>query len=247
MPIKSPTRLARKPVGAKGVARATALRTTPTGTRSKDAKEISAKGKSAKPKSAKLTLTKTKPVKPKPDKAAPEKTTPKEMEKRPRAKVTKELPDNICVDPDDTVAVAAVMHAKEKSATGSRVSNRRSAVDRLSDPPPDQESSATLLARVSTAIERELSQIEIIVADGHARPAQRTSAESRARVLASLARTLKDVLHLREHQAGAEDERAKAADDDAVPRDLDEFRRELSRRLERMVAGGAPLPDGGNE
>jgi hypothetical protein len=224
MPTKPSPRLASKP------ARATA----------KSTKAKSTKAQSAKPKSAKLTSAKTKAVKPKPVRAEPEEAAQDKATPRPRAKVLKELPPNIRVDQSDAVAMAALAEAAEKSATGVRVGNRRSAVDRLNDPPPEQDTSAALLARVSTAIERELSRIEILVGDGRARPA---GAESRARVLASLARTLKEVMHLREQQAGAEDERAKAADDD-MPRDIDAFRHELARRLEILVGEAKTLhPD----
>lgn len=96
-------------------------------------------------------------------------------------------------------------------------------------------------------IERELSKIERIVGNPlRMLPAQRIETESRARVLASLARTLKEVMRLRS-EAGGADDTAKAADDDAVPRDLDEFRRELSRRLEGMVEGRAEIPASGDE
>jgi hypothetical protein len=119
-------------------------------------------------------------------------------------------------------------------------SRRRSAVDRLVDPPPA--TGLELITRVSRAIERELMQIERIVG-GHRVPvAQRSEAERRARTLASLARTLSAVRRLR-----AEEDKPKADDDDAVPRDLDEFRRELSRRLALLDAGAAPLPAGGDE
>jgi hypothetical protein len=42
-------------------------------------------------------------------------------------------------------------------------------------------------------------------------------------------------------------EKVKPADDDAVPRDLDEFRRALSRRLEQMVAAPTSAPAGEHE
>ena len=67
-----------------------------------------------------------------------------------------------------------------------------------------------------------------------------TEAERRARTLASLARTLGEVTRLRAGQ-----HKVNPADDDAVPRDLDEFRRALSRRLEQLVA--APAPDSAGE
>ncbi len=136
----------------------------------------------------------------------------------------------------ETEAAPPAPVVKPRSPRG----HRRSAVERLEDPPPA--TGLELIGRVSRAIERELMQIERIVG-GHRVPvAQRSEAERRARTLASLARTLNEVKRLR-----AEEEKSKAADDDAVPRDLDEFRRELSRRLALMDAGAAPLPAGGDE
>ncbi len=85
-----------------------------------------------------------------------------------------------------------------------------------------------LLARVSSAIEDELTQIEMIVSGG-TKLRERAQAERRARTLASLARTLREVMQLR-----AGEEKTKH-DDDAVPRDIFELRRELARRLDRIV------------
>lgn len=145
---------------------------------------------------------------------------------------------------------AAAKRVVVKSYTRARTPRKRSAVERLNDRPPPMADplpppsspGLELIARVSRAIERELMQIERIVG-GHRVPiAQRSEAERRARTLASLARTLNEVKRLR-----AEEEKPKAADDDAVPRDLDEFRRELSRRLALMDAAAAPLPAGGDE
>ena len=113
----------------------------------------------------------------------------------------------------------------------------RSATERLDDPPPAD--GPLLIARVANAIERELTQIEIIVGNNRVLPRHRTEAERRARTLASLARTLSVVTQLREKTLQkAED------DDDAVPRDLDEFRETLARRLERLLAERPQPADG---
>ncbi len=174
-----------------------------------------------------------------------------EKEKRPRAKVINEHPDNVAVDKRDHVAVEALEFAKAKRARPTCKPRKRTAVDMAADAassPQDQPPATSLVARVSDAIERELSKIECIIGNPtRLHPTQRVETESRARVLASLARTLKEVMRLRSEASGAGDDTTKAADDDAVPRDLDEFRRELSRRLEGLVAGTAPIPDRGNE
>lgn len=165
--------------------------------------------------------------------------------KRPRARVIKEHPGNLVVDPHDHVAVEAIQKESEKLTRKPRII-KPNAVDMATNPPPGETGAGSMIARVSDAIERELSKIERIVGNPtRMQPAQRIETESRARVLASLARTLKEVMRLREQERAGDDTRA--ADDDAVPRDLDEFRRELSRRLEGMVAARAPLPAGGDE
>lgn len=86
-----------------------------------------------------------------------------------------------------------------------------------------------LVERVSRSIERELSRIDTILErvgdDG-----QHAEAERRARTLASLARTLKEVTNLRNEQ-----EKQKPVDDDDIPRDIEQLRRELARRLEGLV------------
>jgi hypothetical protein len=135
-------------------------------------------------------------------------------------------------DGNDDVAKEKIAKAKSRE-TRPRHSlitpsnHKRSAVERLDDPPPAPV--AVMLGRVSLAIERELTQIERIVGGVRIKTAERTEAERRARTLASLARTLREVMQLR---AGEE----KKQDDDAVPRDIGEFRRQLARRLEQLAA-----------
>ena len=96
-------------------------------------------------------------------------------------------PEPVPVDPTDEVARAAIDKRQ--------VCGRRTAADRLNDPPPA--TGIALVERVTRAVERELSQIEVIVGGHHVKPGQRTEAERRARTLASLARTLTEVRKLR--------------------------------------------------
>ncbi|NGX94532.1 MAG: hypothetical protein G4V63_04645 [Candidatus Afipia apatlaquensis] len=169
-----------------------------------------------------------------------------EREKRPRAKVTHEHPGNLVADPHDHTANEAIA-ARSARRTTRPTPRKQTATDIAADPPPGDTPATSMVARVSDAIERELSKIERIVGNpSRLYPAQRIETESRARVLASLARTLKEVMRLREQERGVGDHNAKA-DDDAIPRDLDEFRRELSRRLEGLVESAAPVSDRGDE
>jgi hypothetical protein len=141
-------------------------------------------------------------------------------------------PEPIAVDPNDEVARAAI--AKRQ------VRGRRSAVDRLTDPPPAI--GIALVERVTSAVERELSQIEVIVGGSHVNRTQRTEAERRARTLASLARTLNEVRKLR-----AEEEKLKPPDEKLSARDIEQFRTELARKLDRLVAEAKAIPPGETE
>jgi hypothetical protein len=138
----------------------------------------------------------------------------------------------VAVDPQDEAARAAI--AKRQ------VLGRRSATERTGDPPPA--TGIALVERVTRAVERELSQIEVIVGGSHVNAARRTEAERRARTLASLARTLTEVRKLR-----ADEHRVKPQDDPDRPRDLEELRRRLSERLERMRRGRTGPAAEGNE
>lgn len=160
-------------------------------------------------------------------------------------------PATLRADPDDEAALAriAAAAARLKKNAANRESARarkagvpsprrkRSATERLDDPPPA--TGHVLIERVSRAIERELSQIEVIVGGQHVALRQRTEAERRARTLASLARTLREVMQLR-----ASDRKAASEDDDPVPRDLAALRLELARRLDRLVAAAKTADPG---
>jgi hypothetical protein len=154
------------------------------------------------------------------------------VKKRKRTLATNRVdvgPEPVAVDPQDEAARAAI--AKRQ------VRGRRSAVHRLTDPPPAI--GLALVERVTSAVERELSQIEVIVGGSHVNRTQRTEAERRARTLASLARTLTEVRKLR-----AEEEKLKPPDEKLSPRDIEQFRTELARKLDRLVAEAKALPPG---
>lgn len=96
---------------------------------------------------------------------------------------------------------------------------------------PEYQDGGALVERVSRSIERELSRIDTILERVGEDAGQHAEAERRARTLASLARTLREVTNLRNEQ-----EKQKPVDDDDIPRDIEQLRRELARRLEGLVA-----------
>lgn len=92
-----------------------------------------------------------------------------------------------------------------------------------------------LLKRLWRAAERQIDEIEDRLArTADPSDAPRPEPEKDARALAVLARTLRELTAL---EAEAR-KRRKAKDQDGTIRDLDTFRRELARRLDRLREGG---------
>lgn len=87
-------------------------------------------------------------------------------------------------------------------------------------------SRVSLVARLWRTAERQVRDIEARLALAQQEPADR---ERDARVMAVLVKTLRELTQF--------DERANetAQDDDDGPRDIDEFRRDLARRMEEFV------------
>ena len=85
-------------------------------------------------------------------------------------------------------------------------------------PPPD----------IATLVERQLSAIDRILADLHG--AHGANPERQARTIASVSRTLKELLRMRAQSPSGPD------DDNTMPADIDEFRRDLARRIEAFIA-----------
>lgn len=96
-----------------------------------------------------------------------------------------------------------------------------------------------LVTRMMRTAERQVEEIEIRLAqDGHA-PSDR---ERDARLMAVLVKTLRELTALDAlHDSGGQPQTDSGPEDDydAVPRELDDLRRELSRRLEAMAGGNA--------
>lgn len=107
-------------------------------------------------------------------------------------------------------------------------------------------SAEALALRVQRVVERELDAIDrVLNAIGAADSAD---AERSARTLASLARALKEVMRLaapdEPERPDGPDGRDRPKDDSFAPRDLDEFRRDIARHLDRLVAEAkAECPD----
>ncbi len=97
-------------------------------------------------------------------------------------------------------------------------------------PPPDR---AALVRRMWSAADLHVREIEQRLRDETPAPDDR---ERDARVLSVLAKTLRELSELDAHNPDREN---SPDDDDAVPRDLDELRRSLVRKLEALVAGSA--------
>jgi hypothetical protein len=90
---------------------------------------------------------------------------------------------------------------------------------------------AAAIARIERLVERELAAEEAVRAQLGALPRPPAEAERVARTLATLTQTLHALQRLRCGLAFDPDD-----DDDDMPRDIDEFRLELARRIEAFVA-----------
>ncbi|MGE0564711.1 MAG: hypothetical protein AB7O50_09380 [Pseudolabrys sp.] len=124
--------------------------------------------------------------------------------------------------------------ARLRSASGSKSGRRRA---RHGGAAVSTAAGDTTAARVQAMVERELDAVERVLAV--LSPDDAGDAERSARTLASLARTLRELSAMSGAQPTAE---TASDDDDAIPRDLDEFRRALARRIEAFVG---ERPDSG--
>jgi hypothetical protein len=95
-------------------------------------------------------------------------------------------------------------------------------------------SRTALVARMWRTAERQVEEIEERAAVVGLDVAER---ESNARTLAVVARTLRELSAVDQAQKSRGKEVKNEDDDDAVPRNIDDLRRALARKLEAFVAG----------
>jgi hypothetical protein len=94
-------------------------------------------------------------------------------------------------------------------------------------------SRTALVARMWRTAERQVEEIEKRLRAAGLELAER---ESNARTLAIVARTLRELAAVDEQQQTRGKKPASEANDDSVPTDIDEFRRELARRIDALAA-----------
>jgi hypothetical protein len=113
--------------------------------------------------------------------------------------------------------------------------------------PVTPERQAALRARLFRVAENKMATIERILRTLN--PVNEAQSERSARIMASLRQSISQIDELTRPERRASDD---ATDKDAFPRDLDELRSELARRIDAFVeanasaqTGGDPAVDGG--
>ena len=105
----------------------------------------------------------------------------------------------------------------------------RADIAALDDPTSPQQRLAMAL-RMQRVVEREMDAVERVIEK--IVPTDQIQAEHGARALASVSRTLREIRALTRPDDEAPPD---ATDDDPVPRDIDEFRDALARRIEAFI------------
>jgi len=96
-----------------------------------------------------------------------------------------------------------------------------------------------LALRIQCVVEREMDAMERILAV--IQPSDQIEAEQGARTLANVSRALREAKALNEPVSETPPDET---DDDPIPRDIDEFREALARRIEAFVASRRAADDG---
>ena len=105
------------------------------------------------------------------------------------------------------------------------------AIQEIAGPAKQTLEKISLIDRVRSAVETEISKIEDVLRRVEGVHLRSSDAERAARTLATLVRTLKELTALEKPDDKREENRSEASDE---CRDLEEFRRSLAERLDRL-------------
>ncbi len=114
-------------------------------------------------------------------------------------------------------------------------------IRKAADPAKKIVEKISLLERVRSAVETEIVKIDDVLQRVEGVHLRSSDAERAARTLATLVRTLKELTALErsdENEKGRGSEAESQGESSDELRDLDEFRRSLAERLDRLRAGG---------
>jgi hypothetical protein len=121
-----------------------------------------------------------------------------------------------------------------RSAARKAPARRKSAASKPASRGTGRNRRQALIDRLWRAVERQVRLAEKRLAALAGDPDRPEAPDEAAKLLASLARTLKELSAL--DQAGAASAPPDDKDDDAPPRDMEAFRTELARKLDRILA-----------
>ena len=96
--------------------------------------------------------------------------------------------------------------------------------------PVTPERRQALAERIQSVVEREMTLIEMIVKK--LKPSDQAEAERSMRTLATISRTLREIRAINQPDGATPPDEA---DNDSIPRDIDEFRLELARRIHALI------------
>lgn len=138
---------------------------------------------------------------------------------------------------DGTSAIADSERTATPSVLGPRF--RGDDTDGISSNPNGAPAQLSAIERLERLVEKELDAEEAVRAQLGPLPRNAADAERTARTLSTLTQTLHALQRLRGGTI------PDIHDDDDMPRDIDEFRRELARRIEAFVASRTGQGDAG--
>jgi hypothetical protein len=101
----------------------------------------------------------------------------------------------------------------------------------------------SVIRRVWRTAEAQVRDIEARLSCPSGKPEER---ERDGRLLSVLVKTLRELSGIDATGRATSKQTETAAEDDAVPRDIEEFRRELARKMDAIVAGRADRASGGS-